>query len=56
MFFGCEIEVVVLVTQRLEKGPVEARAERVHFQRFLAGRTEDMKARRVEVNQGLDLD
>jgi len=31
-------------------------AEWVHFQRFSARRTEDVKAVRIEVNQGLDLD
>jgi len=34
----------------------QSRAEWVRFQRFSAWRTEDLKARRVEVNQGLDLD
>ena len=28
----------------------------MHFQMFSARRTVDLKARRVEVNQGLDLD
>jgi len=31
-------------------------SEWVHFQMFSARRTADLKARRVEVNQGLDLD
>jgi len=34
----------------------QSRAEWVHFQMFSARRTVDLKARRVEVNQGLDLD
>jgi len=33
----------------------QSTAEWVRFQRFSAWRTEDLKARRVEVNQGLDL-
>jgi len=33
-----------------------SRAEWVHFKTFSAWRTEDLKARRVKVNQGLDLD
>jgi len=31
-------------------------SEWVHFQMFSARRTADLKAQRVEVNQGLDLD
>jgi len=34
----------------------QSRAEWVHFQMFSARGTVDLKARRVEVNQGLDLD
>ena len=34
----------------------QSRAEWVRFQMFSARRTVDLKARRVEVNQGLDLD
>jgi len=34
----------------------QSRAEWVHFQMFSARRTVDLKARRVEVNQGIDLD
>jgi len=33
----------------------QSRAEWVHFQRFSEWRTQDLKAHRVEVNQGLDL-
>ena len=34
----------------------QSRAEWVRFQMFSARRTVDLKARKVEVNQGLDLD
>jgi len=34
----------------------QSRAEWVRFKRFSAWRTEDLKVRSVEVNQGLDLD
>jgi len=34
----------------------QSRAEWVHLERFSAWRTEDLKACRVEVNEGLDLD
>jgi len=43
---------VVLVVQRLERGPVESRQGA--FPKH-AWRTEDLKARRVKVSQGLDL-
>ena len=34
----------------------QSRAEWVHFQMFTARQTVDLKARRVEVDQGLNLD
>ena len=44
---------MVLVTQEFERGPAESRVGA--FQRFSAWRTVDLQARRVEVNQELDL-
>ena len=41
---------MVLVAKRFERRPIESRVGA-----FSAGRTVDLKARRVEVNQGLDL-
>jgi len=56
VFFGCENEVVVLVAQRLERGPVDSRVGAFpEVLKFSTWRTKDLKARMVEVNQGLDL-
>jgi len=46
---------VVAVANRFERKD-QSRAEWVCFQMFSARPTVDLKARRVEVNQGLDLD
>ena len=45
---------MVAVAKRFEGRPVKSRV--VHFQMFSARRTVDLKAQRVEVNQGLHLD
>ena len=45
---------MVAVAKRFEGRPVKSRVGA--FQMFSARRTVDLKARRVEVNQGLDLD
>jgi len=48
---------VVLITQRLKRGPVDSRVGMFPtFQRSSAWRTVDLKARRAGVNQGLDGD
>ena len=49
--FGCQVELVVLVAQRLEGGQ---RAQWVRFQRSSPWRTVDRKARRAGVNPRLD--
>ena len=52
----CFLEVRINLWYWLRREDDLSRAEWVRFQRFSARRAVDLKARRVGVNQGVDLD